>query len=251
MPRRTARAVSVAAATLAFATLGTALAFAETPQYCDHEVCLKNGTRFGAPADAFPQQSQPGAVSASQLVDDCAKAQLGQLSDVSCGFYPYGDPRDVGYGSWTPLTSDYANCYGGNDANNLNWASTTTYTTSNSVTVSASFKAGIDELIEASISTSYSYTWGTAEGTTQQFSAYVPKGYKAHLQHRYQEQQVNGVLWINYSKTGDKAGQGYGHHYYAITDFTSTSPVKGADGRVDDVVSLSPLTALTPDECSA
>ncbi|MER8114491.1 hypothetical protein GTY81_26445 [Streptomyces sp. SID8366] len=241
----------MAATTVALTTLGTALAFAETPQYCDHEVCLKDGTRFGAPADAFPAQSQHGAVSATQLVNDCAQAQMNTLSDVSCGFYPYQDPQTVGYGQWTALTSDYANCSGGNDANNVNWASSTTYTTTNSVQVSASLKVGIDKLIETTISTSYSYTWGTAQGTTQQFSAFVPQGYKAHLQHRYQQQQVAGVMWINYGKTGDKPGQGYGHHYYAITDFTSTSPVKKDDGLVDDEVSLSPLTAVTPDECSA
>ncbi|MYR88922.1 hypothetical protein GTY41_29400 [Streptomyces sp. SID685] len=230
--------------------MGTAIAFAETPRYCDHEVCLENGTRFGAPASAFPQQSEPGAVSASQFVNDCAKARLGQMSDVDCGFYPYGDPQAIGYGSWAPLTKDYANCYGGNDANNLDWGATSTYSTSNSVTVGATVKAGLDELIEATLSTSYTATWGTAEGTTEHFAAFVPKGYKAHLQHRYQQQQVKGVLWINYDKTGNKDGQGYGHHYYAITDFTSTSPVKNEDGTVDDVVSLSPLVALAPGECS-
>ncbi|MET9534917.1 MULTISPECIES: hypothetical protein [unclassified Streptomyces] len=250
MRRPAVRTLAVAAATVALSALGTTLAFAETPQHCDKLVCLKDGTQFGAPVSAYPAESQPGAVSATQLVQDCAAAQLGQLDNISCGFYPYSDPQAVGYGDWAPLSSDFMNCYGGNDANNLNWSSSSTYTTTSTVTVTASLEVGLDEMFKTSFSTSYAHSWGTATGSTQSFFAYVPQGYKAHLQHRYQEQQATGVMWINYGHTGNKPGEGYGHHYYGITDYTATSPVKDDSGMVDDQVSMSPPQALQSGECS-
>ncbi|MFQ3562211.1 hypothetical protein QZN11_36180 [Streptomyces gramineus] len=249
MTRRTARAVVLTAATVALSAAATTLASAETPQYCDKLVCLKDGTRFGAPAEAFPASSQPGAVSATQIVEDCAAAQEGDQS-FSCGFYPYAAPEKVGYGKWKALTSDYANCYGGNEQDNLTWSSTSTYSTTNSVTVGVNVEVGLTALLKTTLTTQYARTWGKTKGDTQSFSAYVRKGYKAHLQHRYQKQQMSGVLWINYAETGDKPGEGYGHHYYAITDFTATSPVKDAGGRVDDQVAMSAPKRLGADDCS-
>ncbi|MEU8934357.1 hypothetical protein AB0D30_31285 [Streptomyces sp. NPDC048409] len=249
MKRRTSRVLTLAVATATLSAAATVAAFAETPQYCDGLVCLKDGTRFGAPAEAFPAQSEPGAVSATQIVEDCAAAQVSSQS-FSCGFYPYSDPQTVGYGPWKRLTSDYVNCYGGNNQNNLNWSSSSTYTTTNSVTVSSSVEVGLSELFKATFSAQYARTWGTAEGETQSFSSYVPRGKKAHLQHRYQKQQASGVLWIDYGETGNQPGQGYGHHYYAITDFTATSPVKNEDEHVDDQVSMSSPKAAQSDDCS-
>ncbi|MFG2794682.1 hypothetical protein [Streptomyces sp. NPDC048419] len=149
-----------------------------------------------------------------------------------------------------PLTSNYTNCYGDNPSNNISWSDHNQYTTSNSVTVGASVEVGLSALVKVSIQTSYQHTWGWSTGTTQTFSAYVPKGYTAHLQHRYQRQEVTGVLWINYEHTGTGPLEGHGHHYWAITDFTATSPVADPrNGTVDDQVSLSKPQRVGPGDC--
>ncbi|MEV7452321.1 hypothetical protein [Streptomyces nigra] len=248
-PRR-ARLLAVTTATLGFGALGTATAHAETPSFCQGRyVCLENGTAFGAPADAYPETSGDDRITAEQIVRDCAAESEQDISGVACGFYPYAEPRTTGYGTWKPLTADFSNCYGGNEQNNLTWSHSNEYSTSNSVTVGAGVEIGLSELVKASIQTSYQHTWGRSTGSTQSFSAFVPKGHKAHLQHRYQRQEVTGVLWIDYEHTGTGPMEGHGHHYWAITDFTAVSPVKDEDGVVRDQVALSRPQRLQQGDC--
>ncbi|MEU6174861.1 hypothetical protein ABZ832_23490 [Streptantibioticus parmotrematis] len=249
MTRRTTRALAVTAAAVLMSAAGTAVAFAETPQPCDGGyVCLKSGTVFGAPASDYPAQSQPGAVSATQLVSDCNAALAGQEKNISCGFYPNGDgtPTQIGFGPWQQVTSDFLNCSGGTATESYSAAET--YSESNSVTVGVSVESGIEDLFKTTVSTSYSYTWGSAQTTTQTYNETVDPGDKAHMAYRYEEQQLTGTLWINYGKTGNSPGQGYGHHYYAITGFTETSPVKQSDGSVQTEVTLVQSPAQ-PGEC--
>ncbi|MFJ9822324.1 hypothetical protein ACIRU3_45330 [Streptomyces sp. NPDC101151] len=251
MTRRKARLIALTAATVSLGAVGAGTAFAETPTFCENKyVCLENGTVFGGPEGDYPQTPSDTQITAQQIVEDCAVDRQSGMPGVECGFYPYGEPTTTGFGTWEPLTSDYANCQGGNEQNNINWSDHNEYTTSNSVTVGASLEIGLGELVKTSIQTSYQYTWGSSTGTTQTFGAFVPKGYKAHLQHRYQRQQVTGVLWIDYEHTGTGPMEGHGHHYWAITDFTATSPVKDAsNGTVEDQVSLSKLQPVQTGEC--
>ncbi|MGP3951731.1 hypothetical protein [Streptomyces sp. 7N604] len=250
---RKSRLLAVVTATLSFGALGAGTAFAETPTFCEGKyVCLGDGTAFGAPEEAYPEASGEGQISARQIVEDCAAEQEMDVPGVSCGFYPYGSPETTGLGPWEPLSSDFANCRGGNEQNNITWSDHNEYITTNSVTVGASLEVGLSKLVKASIQTQYQHTWGQSTGTTQSFSAFVPEGHKAHLQHRYQRQQVTGVFWIDYEHTGTGPFEGHGHHYWAITDFTATSPVKNSsNGAVEDQVSLSKPQKLQPGECDA
>ncbi|MFJ3812377.1 hypothetical protein ACIPWE_39210 [Streptomyces sp. NPDC090073] len=252
MTRRTARLYALAAATVSLGAVGAGTAFAETPTSCQAKyVCLADGTVFGGPAASYPDTPTDSQITARQIVEDCAVDRQADAPGVACGFYPYGEPETKGYGPWEPLTADYANCRGGNEQNNITYSDHSEYTTSNSVTVGASVEVGLSELVKASLRTDYQYTWGSSEGTTQSFSAFVPKAHKAHLQHRYQRQQVTGVLWIDYEHTGTGLLQGHGHHYWALTDFTATSPVKDVDDQtVKDQVSLSKPQPVAADDCA-
>ncbi|WP_406410618.1 hypothetical protein [Streptomyces sp. NBC_01614] len=253
MTHRKARLIALTTATLSFGAVAAGTASAETPTFCgDMYVCLENGTVFGGPEETYPETPSESQITAQQIVEDCAVDRQADAPGVSCGFYPYGEPEVVGFGKWEPLTSDYTNCYGGGgDLNNIEWSDHNEYTTSNSVTVGASVEIGLSELVQVSIDTNFQHTWGSSTGTTQSFTAFVPKGYKAHLQHRYQRQQVTGVLWIDYEHTGTGPMEGHGHHYWAITDFTATSPVKGSsDATVKDQVSLAKPRPVQAGDCT-
>jgi hypothetical protein len=230
-------------------TVGVSSAYAETPSSCEVVyVCLKNGTMFGAPKEAYPTQSDDQHITAAQIVQDCSTDQETDHPRVSCGFYPYGPPTTVGYGDWEPLTSDYVNCHGGGNYWNITWSGTITYTTSNSVSVG--FQTWVDlEVVKYSLDFRYEHSWGKSTGSTQSFSAFVPKGYKAHLKHRYQKQVVKGVLWIDYEHTGTGPMEGHGHHYWAITDFEAVSPIIRANGTVQDMVALAKPTKIKPGDC--
>ncbi|SED50483.1 hypothetical protein SAMN05428944_7910 [Streptomyces sp. 1222.5] len=59
------------------------------------------------------------------------------------------------------------------------------------------------------------------------------------------------MLWIDYEHTGTGPLQGHGHHYWALTDFTATSPVKDPDDQtVKDQVSLSKPQPVAADDCA-
>ncbi|WP_338677094.1 hypothetical protein V1460_32035 [Streptomyces sp. SCSIO 30461] len=153
--------------------------------------CMAMGTAPATAADVY-------AVSASS-------SEAASLLEVCQALKPVGGCKmsyvesEYSLGYATPIqVHDRVYNYGAlNETYTLTWSHT--YSESDTLSVSASVKASVAKVVEASVTTTYSHTWTTSDTVSKSTTITIPSCRYGFITHSAQMGTTTGSLVLNFS----------------------------------------------------
>ncbi|MEI5675563.1 MULTISPECIES: hypothetical protein [unclassified Nocardioides] len=143
-----------------------------------------------------------------ELLDKCDSGDL----DV-CEFHPSGETISQGE---FKFAGSAANCAADSQTREINWSSTEGET--NSLGITLGVKAGLKDVYEVSIETTYGHEWTWSKTTQDKLTQTVSPGKAVNLYVAADRSTVTGTYEMHF---GDPY---YGHYYWYVNDVSVSAP---------------------------
>jgi hypothetical protein len=173
------------------------------------------------PAGPYVTAGKPGAAGAArgisaaedgptvqELLDKCDSGDL----DV-CEFHPSGET--IAQGEFT-FAGSAENCAADSQTREINWSSTEGET--NSLGITLGVKAGLKDVYEVSIETTYGHEWTWSKTAQDKLTQTVSPGKAVNLYVAADRSTVTGTYEMHF---GDPY---YGHYYWYVNDVSVSAP---------------------------
>jgi hypothetical protein len=148
------------------------------------------------------------APTVQELLDKCDSGDL----DV-CEFHPSGET--IAQGEFK-FAGSAANCAADSQTREINWSSTEGET--NSLGITLGVKAGLKDVYEVSIETTYGHEWTWSKTAQDKLTQTVSPGKAVNLYVATDRSTVTGTYEMHF---GDPY---YGHYYWYVNDVSVSAP---------------------------
>ncbi|MFJ9863833.1 hypothetical protein [Streptomyces sp. NPDC101165] len=186
---------------------------------------------IASPASADDQPTR------AQLIADCDSGQ---------GKCTFNDPQlgDAYLGDFHRVSDSLYNCSTSPATQSMTWSDTVGSTDSAGVSVTVGGK--IADIIDVSVTATYSHTWSSSHSETSSVNMTVKPGEVGWLSRAQVMQTVSGTWQTHYDD------RKWGHYFWFVPDVITGPAPNGTDGQSNAVVVKSrKMTAKEKQSCSS
>ncbi|WP_031163067.1 hypothetical protein [Streptomyces durhamensis] len=178
--------------------------------------------------------------------DQPTRAQLIADCDSGAGKCTFNDPElgQAYLGGFHRVSDSLYNCSTSSATQSMTWSDTVGSTDSAGVSVTAGGK--IADIIDLSVTATYSHTWSSSHSETSSVNMTVKPGEVGWISRAQVMQTVSGTWQTHYDD------RKWGHYFWFVPDVVTGPAPNGTDGRSNAVVVKSrKMTAQEKRSCSS